>query len=32
VQEILRLAQEVEEEIPEQRSIGVTAHVRSGVS
>jgi hypothetical protein len=24
--------QQVEDEIPEQRSIGVTAHVRSGVS
>jgi hypothetical protein len=32
VQEILRRAQEVEDEITEQRSIGVTAHVQSGVS
>jgi predicted transcriptional regulator len=32
VQEILRRAQEVEDEITERRSIGVTAHVRSGVS
>ena len=33
VREILRRAQEeVEDEIPEQRSIGVTAHVQSGVS
>jgi hypothetical protein len=32
VQEILRCAQEVEDEIPEQRSIVVTAHVQSGVS
>jgi hypothetical protein len=32
VQEILRRAQEVEDEIPEQRSIVVTAHVQSGVS
>jgi hypothetical protein len=31
VQEILRRAQEVEDEITEQRSI-VTAHVQSGVS
>jgi hypothetical protein len=32
VQEILCRAQEVEDEITEQRSIGVTAHVQSGVS
>ena len=32
VREILRRAQEVEDEITEQRSIGVTAHVQSGVS
>jgi hypothetical protein len=32
VQEILRRAQKVEDEITEQRSIGVTAHVQSGVS
>ena len=32
VQEILRREQEVEVEITEQRSIGVTAHVQSGVS
>jgi hypothetical protein len=32
VQEILRRAQEVEDEITEQRSIGVTAHVQSGVA
>ncbi len=32
VQKILRRAQEVEDEITEQRSIGVTAHVQSGVS
>ena len=32
VQEILRRAQEVEDEITEQRSIGVTAHVQSGAS
>ena len=28
----LPISQQVEEEITEQRSIGVTAHVRSGVS
>jgi hypothetical protein len=32
VQEILRRAQEVEDEITEQRSIGVTAHGQSGAS
>ena len=32
VQEILRRAQKVEDEITEQQSIGVTAHVQSGVS
>jgi hypothetical protein len=32
VREILRRAQEVEDEITEQRSIGVTAHLQSGVS
>ena len=32
VREILRRAQEVEDEITGQRSIGVTAHMRSGVS
>jgi hypothetical protein len=32
VKEILRHAQEVEGEITEQRSIGVTAHGQSGVS
>jgi hypothetical protein len=32
VHEILRRAQEVEDEITEQRSIGVTAHMQSGVS
>jgi hypothetical protein len=31
VQEILRRAQQVEDEIPEQQSIGVSAHVQSGV-
>ena len=32
VQEILRRSQEVEDEITEQRSIGVSAPVQSGVS
>src|SRR5918993_3369594 len=32
VQELLRRAQQVEDEITEQRSIVVTAHVQSGVS
>jgi hypothetical protein len=32
VQEILRRAQDVEDEITEQRSIGVSAHVQWGVS
>ncbi|CAA9455704.1 MAG: hypothetical protein AVDCRST_MAG58-1440 [uncultured Rubrobacteraceae bacterium] len=32
VRDILRHAQQVEDEITEQRSIGVTAHVHSGVS
>ena len=32
VREILRRAQEVEDEITEQRSIGVSAHLQWGVS
>jgi hypothetical protein len=32
VQDLLRRAQEVDDEISEQRSIGVTAHAQSGVS